>query len=837
MQVFNSSSSKRAYKQDSSIIKLSILISIISLFFFTGYSRAVTLTVTSINGSVTVTPDKAQYNTGEVVQLIPKPATGYSFSYWGGDAYSKSLVLNLKMDTNKSITANFETWQPPVGIPTPPFGINETYRMYDDPNNRNPNLTYYPSPMGGYYTHYVDNTDANSTDTSNTYGTVSKPRKNPLGVGTVYPPGSIIEVHGGPYNNTYQFIRSDGNEAMPVFFHSDPEAKATINSSTYIFGHYMIFENFTLPKNCSMPIDSQLLYGLSDHLCIRNCYSPESLYGGMSVTSNRSYSADEYTRYMVFYNNVIDSRGDFEAEENGEDDDTTGIIVGLSAQYVWIIDNHIHYTTGSGIVVNAGGSATRAAMENTHHIYIGHNIVWDTYQSCIGLKRATDVVISQNLCYDPKRRTGESGSPAKGFSFQYGPDRVWVLFNEFYGGQYGIFSATASSMTGGSIYIIGNLIHDTVHLSTLGAESMWGDDNGIFFTDDENAIKYVINNTIYRCGGGIYSDRGSGAIHIYNNILGDINDTHVWLGNSTVATHSTASNDLFDETAVIKWGSSTVRDVNEMQSVYDKFNDCLETDPLFTDADANDYTLQAESPAIDAGLTDPCGVYALFESLYEIDIKKDYAGITRPQNEIMDIGAYEQLFSAISDVTVTGSSQNSASIKWTVPGEDEGGDCQWRYDIRYSTNPITEGNWNTDGVIQVQGEPVPIDGGQEQSFIISGLNSGTTYYIAIKTTNISGSTASQLSNVVSATTRTDGNHAPVLEPIGNKTVVQKGTLTFVVSATDADAGDTLTFSAANLPPGASFSASLRTFTWTPGINQGGTYYVTGNTCFVQFSYC
>ena len=33
-------------------------------------------------------------------------------------------------------------WQPPIGIPAPSFGIEETYRMYDNPANRNPALTY-----------------------------------------------------------------------------------------------------------------------------------------------------------------------------------------------------------------------------------------------------------------------------------------------------------------------------------------------------------------------------------------------------------------------------------------------------------------------------------------------------------------------------------------------------------------------------------------------------------------------------------------------------------------------------------------------------------------------
>jgi len=65
-------------------------------------------------------------------------------------------------------------WQPPIGIPRPEFGIEESYRMYDNPANRNPALTYHQNQEGGYYTHYVDNTHPNATDSSNPYGTAER---------------------------------------------------------------------------------------------------------------------------------------------------------------------------------------------------------------------------------------------------------------------------------------------------------------------------------------------------------------------------------------------------------------------------------------------------------------------------------------------------------------------------------------------------------------------------------------------------------------------------------------------------------------------------------------
>ena len=62
---------------------------------------------------------------------------------------------------------------------------------------------------------------------------------------------------------------------------------------------------------------------------------------------------------------------------------------------------------------------------------------------------------------------------------------------------------------------------------------------------------------------------------------------------------------------------------------------------------------------------------------------------------------------------------------------------------------------------------------------------------------------------------------PVLAPIGDKTVTEGQLLTFTATATDADAGQTLTFSLINLiPAGAAIDPATGVFTWTPTSNQG-----------------
>ena len=70
----------------------------------------------------------------------------------------------------------------------------------------------------------------------------------------------------------------------------------------------------------------------------------------------------------------------------------------------------------------------------------------------------------------------------------------------------------------------------------------------------------------------------------------------------------------------------------------------------------------------------------------------------------------------------------------------------------------------------------------------------------------------------------DSNRAPVLAPIGDRTVSVGETLTLQLSASDAD-GDTLNFGVTDLPAGASLDDhgdGTATFSWTPDSSQLGS---------------
>jgi hypothetical protein len=103
----------------------------------------------------------------------------------------------------------------------------------------------------------------------------------------------------------------------------------------------------------------------------------------------------------------------------------------------------------------------------------------------------------------------------------------------------------------------------------------------------------------------------------------------------------------------------------------------------------------------------------------------------------------------IADLAAGNATAVSITLTWTAPGDDGSSGTASVYDIRYSTSPITDANW--DGAVQVDDEPSPQTAGSNESFTVGGLNPDTTYYFVVKTAdevpNWSG-----LSNVSSAST-------------------------------------------------------------------------------------
>lgn len=131
--------------------------------------------------------------------------------------------------------------------------------------------------------------------------------------------------------------------------------------------------------------------------------------------------------------------------------------------------------------------------------------------------------------------------------------------------------------------------------------------------------------------------------------------------------------------------------------------------------------------------------------------------------------------------------------------------------------------------VGVAGDRVTYPGGYHERIVgdatsceVAGLSGNTPYYCRVQAFN--AETASVWSAVTGLVTSATLPTPPVLQPIGNRSVLVNGYLSFTVTAVPTD-GDVVTLSASNLPAGANFNpTNSGLFAWTPAST--GVYSVT-----------
>ncbi|MCK4892177.1 MAG: hypothetical protein KAS78_05915, partial [Candidatus Pacebacteria bacterium] len=101
--------------------------------------------------------------------------------------------------------------------------------------------------------------------------------------------------------------------------------------------------------------------------------------------------------------------------------------------------------------------------------------------------------------------------------------------------------------------------------------------------------------------------------------------------------------------------------------------------------------------------------------------------------------------SVITDLEISNLSIHTLKLNWIVPEDADS------YDIRYLTEEITDDSWDDATQISSPSAPSPKEAGESQSVEVNNLDSGKTYYFAMKVSDESGN-ESELSNIISATT-------------------------------------------------------------------------------------
>ncbi len=518
-----------------------------------------------------------------------------------------------------------EEWAPPIGVPMPEFGISQTHYQFAD-------ATYdfgfgcepYRDAGNGPYTHYVDNTHPESTDSDNPFGTPQRPRNS---IPFSLMPGSVVELHGGPYESYFE-LRVTGTAERPIFIRGvDSIAPVLFKAKLLVLppSRYLILENLAVDRDYQS--SGVNIEGVS-YVAIRDC-EVFDVQGGILVYGAQDSTID----HIVVCRNHIHDLGDLSVLD---DIDDNGIQVGGGASDIWVVDNLVHHTVGSGIVLNPGFEFGNEAIQR---VYVGRNTVHHSRQSGCWTKQSSDAIFSQNTVYSI---IGTNFAISTGLGFQYGPERTWFIFNHVYDCEYGIGSGSNNVPAPGlEQFFVGNVIHDIHHRGgEYNPDSPWASAAMMLVGGEQ---RFIVNNTIFHCDAGI-NGPGPGSYLMENNLIADIvqpASNHVFIENELDDVEWDLRHScLFDVTGPVR--------VRERNHVYDlnglaQFNKglgCVSVPPGFVAAEAHDFHLITGSPAVDSGIE--TFAYARFHELYGRSIKVDFDGRLRPQSLAIDMGAFER---------------------------------------------------------------------------------------------------------------------------------------------------------------------------------------------------
>lgn len=552
------------------------------------------------------------------------PANGYQ----GQDSFSFRVTDPSTAFAQAAVTLNVSPFQPPIGVPTPTIGIVESHTMYASRTfNFGSGPVPYPNAGNGPYTHYVDNTHPQATDDNNTFGTPNRPRNT---IPRPLPAGAVVEVHGGPYQYGpgYAPVYGQGTATDPIFIRGVGNPRFNTALSIYSNGsvhtQYMIFEGLSLQRwECIGP---------ASYIALRNCE-----VSGSSVAIGGESAARPVSNVLV-RNCTIHDGGDWQAEF---DQDVHGCVISSHSSSVWILDCEMYHNSGDGVQINA---ANLNNMPTLHHIYIGRNLAWENKQTGFWTKQATDVIFSQNTVHS-MRPIGTSPSAwGAGMGFQYGPERVWFIYNHIYNCNFGIQANSSSGLGNGTeCFIVGNLIHDIRHDPNYGYNpgTAWAQAG---MTIVGVPVKWIINNTIYAADAGINLPAAD-EIYIENNIIANIVEPqgkHFFLESTQHLTQKVIEHNLFYQpngAARFRWDQSNYN-LAQFRAATGTAATCVEANPQFVDPTTGNYRLQPSSPAVNGGVTHQ--VYTRFQQLYGQSIAVDFERASRPQGGAFDMGAYER---------------------------------------------------------------------------------------------------------------------------------------------------------------------------------------------------
>lgn len=578
-----------------------------------------------------------------------------SFEYTatgGGYALRRRIDLHVEPD-----------YVLPIGVPEPEFGIAETHMMYvgemfDFGNG--PEL--YRNAGSGPYTHYINfNT---GSDTNNPFGTAANPRRT---LPANLPAGSVVELHGVGFNATHRHtIRGNGTVQKPIFVRgSSPLAKPVFRRPIWIEGDYIVLENIDFDcseNNSALSNTGTTWIRISEtinpdlrtyhHVAIRHCLfrdQPARNTSGMAAisalvdrNSELANTSTDLVEHVLVYD--VEVRNFAQWNDYVGTQDYGGVTFHANTRYGWVLDCHLHHIRGDATAVSRNKGLSNQVPP--HYIHFGRNYMHNLKENGIDYKLARHSVFSQNIVHTVRQSDSSNGdavliqSTDTNLTWQ-SCDDIWVIFNEIYDAERGIFHATSGVPEPGfqsRSYMVGNVIYD------IRAIRGNPDQRGIGISKPQLSQSRIIGNTIYNCEHGIWSGLTSNpyldlsGVVIRNNVIADLseryfNDTgqhglHLMIRPHAAIPYTEIDHNLHWESVgsirlgIVNSNGSLIGYTSSaaMQAVYPQFGGGnVDQLPLFENAPFAVLNPQIGTPCTDGGTDDEA--YTLFETQYGRSIR------------------------------------------------------------------------------------------------------------------------------------------------------------------------------------------------------------------------
>ena len=530
------------------------------------------------------------------------------------DAYSAQHGADIMKDLTGAARPQGGGWeigafeQPPavdVSSPTPPSAWRAPIGIPEPAFGAREQAPAYDSTNALHF--WVDNRPGCSDTANGGRGSPALPR---CAIPSTLEAGSLVELRGGPYVGDRTWTMN-GTQARPVFVRGGgaQSRPALHDGQLTLRGAYFVVEHLELSQPGSRRTKIQIDPG-SHHAAVRHNF----LHDAPSTTGSGIANLGDD---VVVLGNEVSRMGPFGTSSTL---DVHGVWTGCETKRVWIVDNHIHHNNGDAIQFGHGCWST---ANGASQVYIGRNLLHDDRENAVDIKQTSGtVIISQNEMFGYQATATSSGEALR-INDEGEQQDVWILFNRVHDSATCINPENSNSK---AVFIVGNVVH--------------GCGRGITTLQQVGGQKVTaVHNTVYNATTGIVGDR-SERPDVTANLVSSA-------GAAITPSVALCSRNLF-HAAPIQAGVACSGTVS--------------SDPLLTLAGGGAPAgLRAGSPAIDAaGAEHP--VYGLFQARFGLDIRRDFAGNSRPQGAGWDIGAFEAASSTSADTT-------PPSVAITAPAE------------------------------------------------------------------------------------------------------------------------------------------------------------------------